>query len=199
MWDAETGKSYRLQLNDNDLTLNLGPAESRIIVFNKRSKGEVWQDYPLHHPEEAVLNHDWDVELRQSRENWVKTIKMDELKDLKDSEYLRFTGTAIYRKEVNTDLKACFINLGKVWGISELLVNGKSQGIKWYGNRIYKVTEGLKPGLNKIEIHVVTTMGNYMQKLTDNPTAQKYTNRKGREQEIQSMGLAGPLTLYPIN
>ena len=43
---------------------------------------------------------------------------------------------------------------------------------------------------------VVTTMGNYMKTLTDNPTAQKWTNRKNKEQPTQSMGLQGPVTLY---
>lgn len=199
VWDAETGKSFRLLLEDNSFELKLGPAESRIIVFNKEKKGEIWKDLPLDHPDGDIFNNNWEVEFHHSRENWVKTMQMDELMDLKDTDYVRFTGTVIYKKEIEIDKNKCFINLGKVGGISELFVNGKSQGVKWYGNRIYKVAEDLIQGLNKIEIHVVTTMGNYMQTLTDNKTAQKYTNRKGREQEIQSMGLVGPLTIYPIN
>ena len=104
------------------------------------------------------------------------------------------TGTRL-KKRINIRKKGTILNLGKVAGVSELFVNGKSQGVKWYGNRIYKLDD-VKIGENEIEVHVVTTMGNYMQTLTDNPTAQKYTNRKGREQEIQSMGLIGPVMVY---
>jgi len=43
---------------------------------------------------------------------------------------------------------------------------------------------------------VTTTMGNYMKTLTDNPTAQKFTVLKTKDQPIQSMGLAGPVTIY---
>ncbi|MPM80925.1 hypothetical protein SDC9_127976 [bioreactor metagenome] len=121
---------------------------------------------------------------------------METLQDLKDTEHVRFTGTVVYKKRIQIHKKGAILNLGKVSGVSELFVNGKSQGVKWYGNRIYKLGDDVKTGENEIEVHVITTMGNYMQALTDNPTAQKYTNRKGREQEIQSMGLVGPVTVY---
>jgi hypothetical protein len=40
-------------------------------------------------------------------------------------------------------------------------------------------------------------MGNYIQTLKDeNPIAQKWTARPGRIQPKQSMGMAGPVTLY---
>ena len=122
---------------------------------------------------------------------------METLKDLKDTDFVNFTGTAVYRKKIDSDsLKTTFLNLGQVYGVSEVLVNGQSCGIKWYGRRIYNIAPFLKKGQNDLEIRVTTTMGNYMKTLTDNKTAQKYVNRKTREQPIQSMGLAGPVTLY---
>lgn len=80
--------------------------------------------------------------------------------------------------------------------MAELKVNGKDQGVRWYGRRVYDLSDALQPGENEIEVKVVTTMGNYMKTLTDNPTAQKWTNRKNKEQPTQSMGLQGPVTLY---
>jgi hypothetical protein len=68
--------------------------------------------------------------------------------------------------------------------------------VTWYGNRLYDVSGKLHAGENVIEIHVVTTMGNYMKTLTDNKAVQHWVNRPGRPQPIQSMGLAGPVTLY---
>lgn len=196
LWDPETGKAYRLQLEDNSLQLNLGPAESRIIVFNKRRRGEYWEELPPPHPNAQLLNDNWEVELKHSREDWVKSVQMETLQDLKDTEQVRFTGTAVYKKRVQVPEKGAILNLGKEFGVSELFVNGKSLGVQWYGDRVYKLGDDAIIGENDIEVHVITTMGNYLQTLDDNPTAVKYTNRKGREQEIQSMGLVGPVTLY---
>jgi hypothetical protein len=83
-----------------------------------------------------------------------------------------------------------------VFGISELKVNGKDCGVKWYGRRIFMVADKFVQGRNTIEIKVTTTMGNYMKSLTDNPIAQYWTNEKNKVQPLQSMGLIGPVTLY---
>ena len=32
-----------------------------------------------------------------------------------------------------------WLNIGKVFGVSELFVNGENAGIRWYGRRIYPV------------------------------------------------------------
>jgi hypothetical protein len=47
-----------------------------------------------------------------------------------------------------------------------------------------------------MEIGVITTMGNYMKTLTDNPTAQKFTVLTTKNQPLQPMGLLGPVTMY---
>ena len=196
IWDAESGGRYRIELKDSSLDIDLGPAESRIIIFNKESKGEIWNPAPTTGINNKSLNG-WEVEFHHSREKWVKTIKMDIPKDLKETDFVNFTGTVIYRQttEISKTTPA-FLNLGKVWGISELLVNGNNCGVKWYGNRIYNISNFIKKGSNIIEIRVITTMGNYMKTLTDNKTAQKFTVLKTKDQPIQSMGLVGPVILY---
>lgn len=139
----------------------------------------------------------WDVELQHGRENRTETIHMDTLKDLKDTEYVNFMGKAIYRTKIQVkDTNRKILNLGKVWGLNELFVNGKSCGVKWFGYRIYDLTDFLIKGENEIEVHVITTMGNYMKTLKDNQTAQKFTILKSKDQPIQSMGLIGPVAIY---
>ena len=197
IWDAEDGERYRINLKDGSFDLNLGPAESQLFIFNKEKNGRKWTSVPSTGPDSSTIKGSWNVEFHHSREDWVKTIRMDELKDLKDTDFVNFTGTVIYRHKIETDIaKPTFINLGKVWGVSEVLINGKNCGVKWYGNRIYKIAEFLQSGSNEIEIRVITTMGNYMKTLTDNPTAQKFTVLKTKNQPIQSMGLLGPVTIY---
>ncbi len=197
VWNPETGTCARIHLNNNNFEINLGPAESFIIIFNKEQTGPEWKPLPTTGDNVETINNDWEVELRHSRENTVKTFKMYELKDLKDTDYVNFTGTAVYRKTIDFNKKSSgYLNLGKVWGVSELFINGKSCGVKWYGNRIYDLSGTLKEGANKIEVHVITSMGNYMKTLTDNKTAQRFTVLRSKNQPIQPMGLLGPVTVY---
>ncbi len=123
---------------------------------------------------------------------------MDRLQDLKDiPDFVSFAGSVTYRNEITVDDPAkTIINLGKVYGLSELTINGINCGVKWYGRRIFRIGEHLKQGKNTIEIKVVTSMGNYMKSLTGNPIAQYWTNEKNKIQPIQSMGLIGPVTIY---
>jgi len=90
----------------------------------------------------------------------------DKLKDLKETDYVNFCGTIVYRKKVNVSSPAGMVlNLGLVHGVSEVFVNGQSCGVKWYGRRIHPVSARLKQGENSVEVHVVTVMGNYMKTL----------------------------------
>jgi len=88
------------------------------------------------------------------------------------------------------------LNLGKVFGTSELRINGESCGVKWYGRRIFSIEKYLKRGMNTVEVVVTTSMGNYMKSLTDNPVAQYWTNAGTKNQPLQSMGMTGPVSYY---
>ena len=69
-----------------------------------------------------------------------------------------------------------YIKLSNVnQGITELKINGKSAGLKWYGNHCYDVSDLVKDGTNNIEIKLTTTLANYCMSLEDNPTAQAWT------------------------
>ena len=198
VWDMENGKRWRIELDkEGGYTLDMGPADSLVIVFDKNKKGPAWNPLPYEGPQSRRLTG-WDVELHHSREGWTKTDRMEQPTDLKDTPWVDFTGTVTYRTTVDAGSKPgkMLLNLGKVYGVAELKVNGKDQGVRWYGRRVYDLSDALQPGENEIEVKVVTTMGNYMKTLTDNPTAQKWTNRKNKEQPTQSMGLQGPVTLY---
>ena len=117
----------------------------------------------------------------------------EKLQDLKDTDYVNFSGTVVYKKKIYVSSPiGMMLNLGLVHGVSEVFVNGQSCGVKWYGRRIYPIATQLKMGDNIIEVHVVTVMGNYLKTLTDNKIAQRWT----RKQDIQSMGLVGPVIIY---
>ena len=202
LWDAVTGERYPLELSaGSSLKLELSPADSKLIVFDKKKKGRVYGEALVRGEglvsREALAGGEgerlkgWSVEWRHI-DGTNSQSEMEELKDVKDiSGYMAFSGIILYRKTIHLD-SGKYLDLGKVHGVSELSVNGVSKGVRWYGKRIFS----LEKGENRLEITVTVTLGNYMKTLTKNPVAQFWTNEGRRNQPIQSMGMVGPVTMY---
>lgn len=198
IWDAETGERFYVGDGQKPITLDLATGDSKIVVFDKTQKGPLWSPLPATADTTYSLSGPWELEFHHI-DGSTKTATMQTLTDLRDNPaFVSFSGTVTYRIHVNAADGALwnFINLGKVAGISSLTVNGKDAGTRWYGRRIFKLDNLLRPGDNLFEVKVITTMGNYMKTLTDNPVAQKWTNNGNKTQPIQSMGLLGAVTLY---
>ncbi|HWK04843.1 MAG TPA: glycosyl hydrolase [Puia sp.] len=211
IWDAETGDRYRVETGAEKITLDLGPADSKLLVFDKEKKGVAWKPAPVGprqmQPADGETSSSavakplavtWSVEFHHI-DGSVKTTTMDSLKDLKDTtDFVNFSGTAIYRTSLTIadKRKVEWLNLGKVAGVSELTVNGQDAGVQWYGRRIYHVAPLLRNGENTLEVKVTTVMGNYMKTLKDNAVAQYWTNENRKNQPLQSMGLIGPVAIY---
>jgi hypothetical protein len=199
IWNPEDGNRYRITLDNNfSLTLDMGPAESFLFVFNRQKRGPDWKPLPTEGTSANTLLNGWSLEFRHCHDESIKAVKTDVLMDVKEMpDFVNFAGTIIYRNYiVITGSKPSYLNLGKVYGISELKINGNDCGVRWYGRRIFPVADMLVQGTNMIEIIITTTMGNYMKSLTDNPIAQYWTNEKNKIQPLQSMGLIGPVTIY---
>ena len=96
LWDAVTGERYRLTLEADKLKLDLGPADSKLIVFDKKKKGKPF-DAPATGVGEALFG--WFVEW-QHIDGTVTHTEMEKLKDVKDiPAYVAFSGI-IDRKSV---------------------------------------------------------------------------------------------------
>lgn len=199
IWSAEEGSRHKLILDKgNGFEYDFGPTESLLIVFDLQKRGEIYVPLKAYGDNSIRLSDRWNLELKHSITGESKEVFMSELRDLKeDVNLVHFTGTVIYRKKVNLNkTNNMYLNLGQVSGISELFINGKPLGVKWFGRRIYNISKVVSIGENDIEVRVITTMGNYLKTLKDNENAQYWVNRPGREQEIQSMGLIGPVYIY---
>ena len=201
IWNPENGKRYRIYPDKTGaFPLCLGPADSRIIVFDGTKEGEAWNPLPVSGANSRTLEG-WDVELRHSCLDTIEKTHFFVLDDLKNTQYIDFTGTVIYTRKFHLatlPTRRTVLNLGKVWGVAEVTLNGENCGVTWYGSRLYDLSGKLKAGENELEVKVVTTMGNYVQTLKDkNKIAEKWTARPGRvPQPKQSMGMGGPVTLY---
>ena len=84
-----------------------------------------------------------------------------------------------------------FLDLGKVYGGSRVKLNGRDAGCRWYGRHLYPLKDFAVQGWNRLEVRVVTTLGNYCKTLKDNPVAQRWTRR----QPFYPMGMLGPVRL----
>jgi hypothetical protein len=199
VWDPESGRRSMVKPDaGNGVTIDLGPAESLLFVFDHGRVKDEWRPLPATGGEMQVIEGGWRAEFSHCRDGSVREIKMDWLTDLKEMpEFVHFSGRVIYRNTIRCEkAEGIHINLGKVYGTSELKVNGVSCGVKWYGRRIFKISDYLTPGENHLEVVVTTSMGNYMKSLTDNPVAQYWTNAGNKNQPLQSMGMTGPVTYY---
>ena len=201
VWDAVTGERWHIASGSSRVSLDLGPAESRLLVFDREKKGLPWKPAPAAaaagSPLLGLTLDTWTAEFRHI-DGTVRTVEFFKLADLKDlPEWVNFSGTVTYKMEMSVnDSKPAWLNLGKVVGVSEVTLNGKNLGVQWYGRRIFSLGDAWQSGKNSLEVKVVTSMGNYMKTLKDNPVAQYWTNEKRKDQPIQSMGLIGPVTIY---
>jgi hypothetical protein len=203
IWNPEDGSRYRIHLDKRGaFALHLAPADSRIIVFDNDDARDapLWKPLPAKGVNTRTLEG-WDVELRHSCKDVTEKTHFFVLDDLKNTPYVNFTGVVVYTRKFHVatlPTLTTVLNLGKVWGVAEVKLNGEDCGISWYGMRLHDLSGKLKLGENELEVKVITTMGNYIQTLKDeNPIAQKWTARPGRvPQPKQSMGMAGPVTMY---
>ncbi len=199
LWDPATGRRSRVELGaDNGLSLALGPAESLLFVFDRYKVKDEWKPLAVTGNDAYEIEEGWSAEFRHCNGGPDEEVLMGRLKDLIEMpEYVHFSGTVTYRNSFRCEKgDKLVLNLGKVYGTSELFINGQACGVKWYGHRIFDISEHLEQGENRVEVIVATSMGNYMKSLTDNPIAQYWTNAGTKNQPLQSMGMAGPVSYY---
>jgi hypothetical protein len=199
VWIPETGERMSTVPDpDGSIDLEIGPAESVLFAFDREKPLRLWKPLPARGKETQEITGKWNAVFRHCNGGGNSEVLMDRLQDLKEMpDFVSFSGTVIYSNSFRHEKgDATVLNLGKVYGTSELLINGQTCGVKWYGNRIYDISGCVKEGENLITVIVTTSMGNYMKSLTENPTAQYWTNAGTKNQPLQSMGMTGPVTLY---
>lgn len=193
VWDLESGKRMRYPNSENkqSISLELPRATSIMIVFEKDAKGNMFQIFDYNKNGKAITGP-WELQLIHINED-ERRLKLEALTDLIEiNETIHFAGNIIYEKIINLeDDDYQHLDLGDVQGISELSVNGKSIGTRWYGAHIYDIGDSLKKGENKLTIKLTTIVGNYLKGLKDNQVAQNWT----KYQDYYPMGILGPVRL----
>lgn len=200
LWDAETGERYRLTLEDGVLDLDLGPAQSKLIVFDDVPGGESLPAKADNGTPLRTLDGLWHVKAAHHVDKTVREFDIDRLTDFHTLPFPwlnSFAGTLDYTQTVHIDDPAAVgtLDAGLTFnGVTELFVNGRSAGVKWYGERRFDVRNLFRSGNNTVTIRVTTTLGDYVKSRTaDTPTAQRWEWALRLNTEL---GLLGPVVLY---
>ena len=200
LWDAETGERYRLEPKAGTLDLDLGPAEAKLIVFDDERGGEPLPALPEKGEPVRVLDGRWHVKAAHHVDKTVREFDIDRLTDFHELPFPwlnSFAGTLEYTQTVRVDDSSAvrLLDAGRTYhGVTELLIDGRPAGVKWYGDRTFDVRGLFRAGENRVTIRVTTLLGDYVKSRTaDLPAAQRWdwALRTNRE-----LGLAGPVVLY---
>ncbi len=122
-----------------------------------------------------------------------------------------FSGTAAYRREIEVPAdwlaagRRVILDLGRLWTLGAVSVNGQSLGVAWKPPFRVDATEALRPGANRLEIEVTNTWSNRL--IGDAQPGQKsritrtnITQTNGvpwARAALQESGLFGPVRLVP--
>ncbi|MDR0573174.1 MAG: hypothetical protein LBG96_03940 [Tannerella sp.] len=191
IWDAETGDRFICPTaRENTLTIDLPPATSRLIVFDKYDRGNTQPFAP--EEKQGVELSGWNMRMEHI-DGSVTNRECQTLFDLSKDETTRaFAGQLIYEKQLESDAEYNWLDLGKVHGVSEVTLNDEALGCKWYGRHLYRIPEHLTATKSKtLQIRVTTVLGNYLKSSPDNKTGYQWT----RGQRWQPVGMLGPVKL----
>ncbi|MDZ7633353.1 MAG: hypothetical protein U5L72_02485 [Bacteroidales bacterium] len=106
---------------EGGLSLDLGPAESVLFVFDREKVSGEWNPLPTTGSDTRVITEGWKAEFRHCRDGSVKEVAIDRLEDLKEMpDFVHFSGSVTYRNTIwSEDNEGIALNLGKVYGTSE--------------------------------------------------------------------------------
>ncbi len=200
VWNAETGEKYVHPYGDrkNVLDIRLEPQESMLVVFEPNMPGKGKPRPQVDFDKFVEVKPDWKVEFKQAITKVVFDRPMSELIDIgqsTDPNLNTFAGTITYKGQFDAnDAGYRMLDLGVVHGVSEVALNGKSLGVRWYGRHTYDAGEALKKGRNEIEIKVTTHLGNYVRSFPRNSAA----GRWAWWFPIEPMGMLGPVRMMQV-
>jgi hypothetical protein len=196
IWDAETGERKVYSLNGRDLTIELNPLQSMLLVFEPAA----YDDEPFT-PLLSVgslretLSNPWDLQFDHINGNRFER-RLSHLRSFglgADSLLNTFAGTIIYKTDFVSDGAGKWMALGSVnKGITEVLLNGEKVGVNWYGRPLFYIEKMLKNGTNHIQIKYTSILANYCKSLKDNPMAQKWSSKY----DYIPIGLEGPVQIF---
>jgi hypothetical protein len=205
---------------DRGLTATtVGEKEVKVTAFEngsykmKTSAGRTVEFRVDRIPSAPQVTGPWDVHFPAG---WgaPETVTFAELKSWTEHEnpgVRNFSGTACYEKEIVVPRqwfgngRKIYLDLGRLWAVGQVTVNGQSLGIVWKPPYRVEITKAAVAGRNKFEIEITNTWANRLVGDAQLPPEKRYcrTNitssgtpgRPWKDIPLRESGLLGPVEL----
>ena len=209
VWNAETGKissvSYRIEGRQTVVPLTLNAEKSVFVVFRKPSKsnGETINEKSYH--KVVGLDETWRVTFEKNR-GAPLDYKMSRLTALElnsNSGIRYFSGIATYNRTFNSPKswvrgKPLLIDLGTVYEVAEVWVNGKRACGLWQAPFQCDIGALTRPGINDLSVKVANLWVNRLiGDAQPHASAITFTTMPTYRPDasLRPSGLIGPVTL----
>jgi hypothetical protein len=236
LWDPLTGETrllpdFEAQKERMQIALQFEPYQSYFVVFNRNRKGQASRTIEAANfsiPEVLLeVNSPWKVSFDPA---WggPDSIVFDQPADwtTRHEEGIKYySGIAVYQNTVSipenivADKKSdIFLNLGEVYNLARIRINGKDMGVVWTPPWQLKITDAIVSGNNRIEIEVANLWPNrligdeqlpddgikeglwpdwLLKKLPRTSGRYTFTTRKfyQKDSELLKSGLIGPVRI----
>jgi hypothetical protein len=158
----------------------------------------------------AAINLDkpWDVRFEPGRgaPEHLQFPRLTSWTEAEDPGIRYFSGIAEYQTIIDVPAEAlapatrAILDLGKLWAVAEVAMNGKPLGVIWKAPYRVDVTSALHAGANTLSVKVANDWINRLIGDARNPSGKQYTrtNIKGiwTQMEPVPSGLLGPVELH---
>lgn len=207
VWDPMTGArkdvSYRMVEGRTFVELEIDPEAASVIVLGEETDCSEFTVDSSELTVFAELDGTWTVSFEKGRgvENDIVLEELVSLSSLSDPDVRHFSGKSTYRTTISLDTvpAEAFLDLGEVWDMALVRVNGTDAGILWKSPFRTDVSSMLVAGENQIEIDVVNRWTNRLIGDSAKPAHERitYTAREFYKPSASLFpsGLVGPVRL----
>jgi hypothetical protein len=178
LWDPLTGETrllpdYKLENERMQIPLEFDSYQSYFIVFNRNEKAPSAKLKPAKNfPDSRVINEitgPWEVSFNPKWGGPASIIfnKLTDWTTRPEEGIKYYSGIATYHQTINfsentlADKKTdIFLDLGEIYNLARVHVNGKDMGVIWTAPHQVKITDALVSGENQIDIEVANLWPN---------------------------------------
>jgi hypothetical protein len=221
LWDPISGKiarapAFRTTVGGVELPLSLAAHGSIFVVFRERSTAqpfEVPDENAPGLPSPLSLDRDWTIDFASplGAPARVTLPQVGAWTAAGDAALKGFSGTGTYRKTFalpdgwRTPGRRVELDLGRLWTIGEVWLNGKSLGVLWTPPFRVDCTDALRDGDNELAVEVINTWHNRLVADALLPAASRQTRtnitvsqrKPWKDLAPIESGLFGPVRLVP--
>lgn len=220
-WDPATGTTRRASTYSEvdggvRCTLDLAPAGSVFVVFRKDTDAVPPPASRMEALPPIPLDVDWEVRFPYG--DTAETAKFDQLVSWTQhpSPAIKyFSGIAVYEttfeiSDAVANSERVELNLGDLWCIGRVIVNGEDLGIVWKPPYSVDITSAVESGSNSLRVEIANTWANRLAGDAQLPEAERTTNtnitatrttdrKQWKELPLRDAGLFGPVRVVPYS